>query len=553
MDVEEVPPAIDQEVVARADGVAPKLSPVASAAFEEAQSGVTVACFEKWGALENEELHTEYIKRLPHTRKKVAEALNSGKFDTGLCTVLLTNLVIAILETDATADEDTEVPHWIEIANVVLLVVYVVEILLRLYIYRRLYLRSYWNLMDVGVVSMDLVLHLLRGVIGNLPNLSVLRIVRLIRLARAFRIIALFPELHTMMTGLAGTVKTVVWGICLLAGFIAFFALVAVQLIHPINKTIVYDSCERCPRAYESVWESYLTFMQQVVAGDSWGTVTLDVIEESPATMMFFLLVLVTINLLVINLILAVVVEKATEAHAEENREVVRQQALEKEHQMRKAQAELVKLCYHMDEDKSGNLSLDELLHGYDNDEYFANLLKSMDISRDDVRIVFNILDQDSSGDIDYVEFVDQLHRLKCQDEHTLLIFIMHYVKELQALLANDGKVKRKDSKRMTTNTSNESALATALPAVAQQEALESRSVAEQRSLELQQLTAMVEDAHRLFGSQSELLASISASFERLSRSTPQEFMARAQLKKVPQTGGDTSPTTPPESTQHDI
>lgn len=40
---------------------------------------------------------------------------------------------------------------------------------------------------------------------------------------------------------------------------------------------------------------------------------------------------------------------------------------------------------------------------------------------------------EDSSGDIDYVEFVDQLHRLKSQDQHTLLIFIMYYVKELQA------------------------------------------------------------------------------------------------------------------------
>lgn len=40
---------------------------------------------------------------------------------------------------------------------------------------------------------------------------------------------------------------------------------------------------------------------------------------------------------------------------------------------------------------------------------------------------------QDSSGDIDYVEFVDQLHRLKNQDEHTLLIFILHHIKELQA------------------------------------------------------------------------------------------------------------------------
>jgi len=449
------------------------------------------------------------------------------------------NLVIAILETDATADEEESVPAWINIANAVLLTIYICEILVRLYAYRRLYFRSAWNLLDFGVVSLDLVLHLLRGVIGNLPNLSVLRIVRLVRLARAFRIITLFPELHTMMTGLAGTIRTVFWGICLLGGFVAFFALVAVQIIHPINKEISYSGCSRCPHAYESVWESYLTFMQQIVAGDSWGTVTLDIVEAAPWTMLFFMLVLVTINLLVINLILAVVVEKAQEAHVEESQEVVRQQAKEKEEQMKRAQAELVKLCYQMDQDKSGNLTLDELLNGYDTDEYFANLLKSMDISRDDVRIVFNILDQDSSGDIDYVEFVDQLHRLKSQDEHTLLIFIMHYVKELQGLLATEDK-RKNGPKRSLSKGSNGSAQAvrpSLPPATAE-------PPAEERSAEVAKLTAMVEDAQRAFTGQARLLASISASFERLARSTPGELIARAQMARVGQSCGDCSPAT---------
>lgn len=92
------------------------------------------------------------------------------------------------------------------------------------------------------------------------------------------------------------------------------------------------------------------------------------------------------------------VVEKAQEAHVEDMRKCAERQAQEKESQVKKSQAELVKLCYKMDEDKSGNLSLDELLKGYDTDSYFANLLTSMDISRDDIKIIFNIMDQDSSA-----------------------------------------------------------------------------------------------------------------------------------------------------------
>jgi hypothetical protein len=52
-----------------------------------------------------------------------------------------------------------------------------------------------------------------------------------------------------------------------------------------------------------------------------------------------------------------------------------------------------------------------------------------MDIERKDVEAVFKILDEDGSGDVDYSEFVEQLHKMKNSDSHTLLIFIKHYVK----------------------------------------------------------------------------------------------------------------------------
>lgn len=51
--------------------------------------------------------------------------------------------------------------------------------------------------------------------------------------------------------------------------------------------------------------------------------------------------------------------------------------------------------CGHA-KDKSGNLTLEELLVGFDSIEYFSNLLKAMDISRDDLKVVFNILDKDA-------------------------------------------------------------------------------------------------------------------------------------------------------------
>ena len=40
-------------------------------------------------------------------------------------------------------------------------------------------------------------------------------------------------------------------------------------------KEITYDGCDRCPDAFASVFDSLLTFIQTILAGDSWGQVSL--------------------------------------------------------------------------------------------------------------------------------------------------------------------------------------------------------------------------------------------------------------------------------------
>lgn len=79
--------------------------------------------------------------------------------------------------------------------------------------------------------------------------------------------------------------RTVFWGILLLGAFVIFFSLIAVQVIHPINRDIVYEGCSRCPHAFGSVWDALCTFVQQVVAGDAWGTISLPVIDAAPWTL----------------------------------------------------------------------------------------------------------------------------------------------------------------------------------------------------------------------------------------------------------------------------
>lgn len=85
------------------------------------------------------------------------------------------------------------------------------------------------------------------------------------------------PQTHTY----TAQVMTCVW------------AILGVQLIHPVNSEIWVDSdCDRCGRAFGSTWNAFITIFQTVIAGDSWGVLAVPIIEHSWWTSTWFLNVL---------------------------------------------------------------------------------------------------------------------------------------------------------------------------------------------------------------------------------------------------------------------
>lgn len=116
-------------------------------------------------------------------------------------------------------------------------------------------------------------------------------------------------------------------------------------------------------------------------------------------------IIMMTVSLGVMNLILAVIVERAAEARANDKERRLK----EKEQERASNMVDLAKLCASMDVDGSGSLSLDEMLQGFDESEAFQALMEHMDVKRDDVETIFNVLDEDRSGEVSYLEFCKHL------------------------------------------------------------------------------------------------------------------------------------------------
>lgn len=259
--------------------------------------------------------------------RKKAHAITIAKaFEDTIAIAILFNMGLMIIEVDLQAGDDA-VPRWLHISNYGLLGLYMVELIAKIYVHRLSFFCDEMNIMDFAIVLADVVMIPLEESLGSVPAMSMLRIFRLVRLTRAFRAASMFPELKLLLLGFASAIKAIFWGIMMIVLQLTVWSILAVQLLNPINQELTehYErvGCDRCPHAFESVWMSFLTFFQQVVAGDSWGEVSLPVLQYAPWAILILLPVLVSTQLGMLNLILAVICQAATQASAaDENGEV---------------------------------------------------------------------------------------------------------------------------------------------------------------------------------------------------------------------------------------
>jgi len=349
-------------------------------------------------------------------------------FEAGCGVIILFNMVLVVLETDATVD-DGEPAAWVAVLTNILLGIYTMELIMKLFVYRLQFFAEMWNVLDFFIVGVDLVF-LGLGFIVELPSLSVLRVFRLVRLARAFKAAKSLRELHSLLRACACALKAIFWGMVMMGLTLTVWGILSVQLIHPVNirvhktKPYLYADCDRCPRAFSTVFDSVLTIWKQIVAGDSWGTLCEPIVEEERWTFIFFVLVFVTVALTMLNCILAVVVEAGAAAAAADEHD----KAIQQEKVVMKAEEKLVGICAQLDSDGSGSLSIKEFLDGFKNNSDFKECLEVMHVTEEDMYMIFNICDEDDSGDVDYKEFVDQLRRIKHSGEQMLL----HYVTDIR-------------------------------------------------------------------------------------------------------------------------
>jgi hypothetical protein len=339
-------------------------------------------------------------------------------------------MVVVVIETDYVG-EDVDLPWWIDVCTYGCLGFYTLELICKLYVDRSEFFNETWNVIDFIIVGTDLVSIVMELLLGELPAFTIIRIFRLLRVVRAFKAAKLSRSLQVLLRSCAHAIKAIFWGMVMMMMVLLVWGILAVHLIHPINQRVadkgMYEGCERCPRAFASVFDSMLTFWKQLVAGDSWGILCEPIIDEDRWTSLFFMLVLVTVSLTMLNCILAVVVEAGTAAAAADDHEM----AVAHEGVRLGAEENLISLCHEIDSNGDGALSYEEFRNAFADNENVRHCFELMHATEADLLMIFNICDEDSSGRIDYREFVEQVRRIK----HSPDQLILHYVTDIRSTM----------------------------------------------------------------------------------------------------------------------
>mmetsp|Transcript_18632 Transcript_18632/g.53884 ORF Transcript_18632/g.53884 Transcript_18632/m.53884 type:complete len:566 (+) Transcript_18632:63-1760(+) len=370
-------------------------------------------------------------------RAVASQIVSSTPFSLSMSILVCLNMVFVIMEVNYSA-KDMDIPKWFASANISILALYFLEVCAKIFVFRMRFFTDLPGMLDFCVVLMDITLSMVIALMPmSLAPLVFARLARIFKMTRALRMLSVFPELNVLMRGLLIASTTIAWGVVMLSLCLCFWGIFATLFIHPIVQDLQQEGywdrleCERCPRAFESVEMSMLTFCQQLIVGEGWSEINTPLMERHPHTARFFILVMVSLMLAALNLLLGVMVERASEANAATVKELLSKKNRARE----EASVELFKMCEALDEDGSGKLTLDELQNGIETNSDFAHTLELMDIDGRDIDIVFSMLDTDCSGDVEYKEFVEQLQVMKSGETHTMLIFIKFYIMEMRASL----------------------------------------------------------------------------------------------------------------------
>jgi voltage-gated sodium channel len=230
---------------------------------------------------------------------KVKLLVDSSKFQNFIIALIVINGITMGLETSKSV-----VAHYGELLGLfdkLVITIFTVEIILRIYVHRVSFFKDPWSIFDFVIVAISLV-----------PANAGFEIFRVLRVLRLFRLITVVPQMRKIVSALISVIPGMISIAALMSLFFYIFAIMATQLYG-----------EKFPEWFGTLGASFYTLFQ-IMTLESWSMgIVRPVMEVYPLAWTFFVPFIFVVTFVMINLIVAIVVDAMAEINKSESEHLI--------------------------------------------------------------------------------------------------------------------------------------------------------------------------------------------------------------------------------------
>jgi len=188
-----------------------------------------------------------------------------------------------------------------DLFNFFVITIFTIEVILRIYVHKVSFFKDSWSIFDFIVVGISLV-----------PSSAGFEIFRVLRVLRLFRLMTVVPQMRKIIVALVSVVPGIASIAILLTLFFYIFAIIATQLYG-----------EDFPQWFGTLGESFYSLFQ-IMTLESWSMgIVRPVMEVYPLAWVFFVPFIFISTFIIVNLIIAIVVDAMNVLHTEEEEHVI--------------------------------------------------------------------------------------------------------------------------------------------------------------------------------------------------------------------------------------
>ncbi|MEA3512261.1 MAG: ion transporter [Campylobacterota bacterium] len=231
--------------------------------------------------------------------EKIKYIIETKLFQNFIVAVILFNGITMGMETSKNIME--QYGYIINMTNIIVLTIFVIEITMRIYVYKKEFFKDGWSLFDFFIVAISLI-----------PVSEGYEILRVLRVLRLFRLVTVIPQMRKIVLALAAVIPGMASIGAILTLFFYVFAIMATQLYG-----------EDFPQWFGTLGESFYTLFQLMTL-ESWSMgIVRPIMEVQPLAWLFFIPFIFMATFIIINLMIAIVVDAMALLNNKEEEHIV--------------------------------------------------------------------------------------------------------------------------------------------------------------------------------------------------------------------------------------